>query len=201
MIYLYGAGGHAKVIAEIIETCGEQIGGFFDKDVSIKIRKYFTYSFPGPFDYLNDKLVISIGNNLLRKRIAESNSLNYYNAVHPRSIISDSVSLGEGTVVMGGAIINANANIGKHCIINSNSSVDHDCILQNFVHISPNATLSGDVLIGQCVHVGAGAVIIPGIKIGVNSIIGAGAVIIRDVPDNVVVAGNPGRIIKKSNEN
>ena len=53
-----------------------------------------------------------------------------------------------------------------------------------------------DIHIGRNVWVGAGVIILPGITIGDNSIIGAGAVVTKDVPNNVVVVGNPAKIIK-----
>ncbi|MEO6218783.1 MAG: acetyltransferase [Ginsengibacter sp.] len=199
MIYLYGAGGHAKVIADILERCGQPIGGFFDQDNSKKIWNYPGYLFPGPFDFLDDELIISIGDNTIRKKIAEGNNAKYFTAIHPGSIISSHSFIGKGSVVMGGVLINADTAIGNHCIINTNSSIDHDCSIDNFVHISPNATLCGGISVGEGVHIGAGAIILPGKKIGNNSIIGAGSVVNIDVCDNVVAVGNPVRIIKKIN--
>lgn len=52
-------------------------------------------------------------------------------------------------------------------------------------------------IIGDNVTVGANVAIIGDIKIGNNVIVGAGAVVVKNVPDNVVVAGNPAKIIKK----
>ncbi|TAH65789.1 MAG: sugar O-acetyltransferase [Anaerolineaceae bacterium] len=53
------------------------------------------------------------------------------------------------------------------------------------------------VEIGDNAWICAGVSIIGGVKIGSNAIIGAGSVVIKDVPDNVLVAGNPARIIRK----
>ncbi|MFD0048142.1 maltose acetyltransferase domain-containing protein [Actinomycetes bacterium NPDC127524] len=52
------------------------------------------------------------------------------------------------------------------------------------------------VTIGNNVWIGGRAVINPGVTIGNNAVIASGAVVIKDVPDNVVVGGNPARIIK-----
>ena len=57
-----------------------------------------------------------------------------------------------------------------------------------------------DVHIGKNVWVGAGVIILPGITIGDNSVVGAGTVVTKDVPENVVVVGNPARIIKHIDE-
>ena len=196
MIYLYGAGGHAKVITDILQRCGKTVSAIFDDDPAKKIWHFSNIKFPGPFDFSLDELILSIGNNLIRKKISNKIEANYHTAIHPSAIVSSYASIKEGSVVMGGALINADARIGKHCIINSHASIDHDCMLEDFVHISPNATLSGDVVIGECTHIGSGAIVIPGKKIGSNVTVGAGAVVITDIPDNAVAVGNPARIIK-----
>jgi len=53
------------------------------------------------------------------------------------------------------------------------------------------------VHIGNNVWIGMGAIILKGVSIGTNSVVGAGAVVSRSVPANVVVAGNPAKIVKK----
>lgn len=199
--YLIGAGGHAKVIIEILELSNVAIGGLFDKLPDID--NIFGYSILNWEEYEQnkaDKLIVSIGNNTIRKKVVEKDVPDDIagHALHLSSNISKRAIIGVGTVVMAGVTINADAKIGKHCIINTNASVDHDCVIEDFVHISPNATLTGNVKVGEGTHVGAGAVIIPGIKIGKWCTIGAGAVIIKDVPDHVTVVGNPGRIIKQT---
>ncbi len=196
MIYLYGAGGHAKVVADILECCNKKVAGIFDDDPAKQFWRFFNLQFPGPFNFSSDELILSIGNNLIRKKIANKVNAKYHTAIHPSAIISSYSAIREGSVVMGGALINADSKIGKHCIINSHASIDHDCVLEDFVHVSPNATLCGEVFVDECSHIGAGAIIMPGKKIGANTVIGAGAVVISDIPGNVVVVGNPARIIK-----
>lgn len=194
-MYLYGASGHGKVIAEIAEQNNTVIHAFIDQDVSKTNLLEYKVLHEIPDEEIDT--LISIGNNFTRKVIAESNpTLNFVKLLHPKSIISKRCTINLGTVVMGGVTINPETKIGKHCIINTNSSIDHDCIIEDFVHISPNAALAGDVRIGEGTHIGIGANIIQGVKIGKWCTIGAGAVIIRDIPDGATVVGNPGRILK-----
>lgn len=192
-MYLYGASGHAKVVIDIIRSMGMPIDGIFDDNDAVKtlceIEVSHKWSGQSP-------IIISIGNNRIRKLLAESLGCEFDKAIHASSVISPSASLGCGTVVMAGAIINAEANIGKHCIINTGASIDHECVISDFVHIAPHSTLCGNVYVGEGSWVGAGAVVIPGIKIGRWCTIGAGAVVIHDVPDNAVVAGVPAKVIK-----
>lgn len=201
MIYLYGAGEHARVVADILEISGTTIGGAFDMNLLKRIWHYPVFEFPGSYDFFADEMILSIGNNYIRKKISKEIIVKYAKAIHPKAIVSVHSSIGEGSVVMGGALINPDTIIGKHCIINSSASVDHDCFIEDFVHISPNATLCGGITIGECTLVGTGAIIIPGKKIGANTIIGAGATVLSDLPDNVVAVGNPARIIKHIDEN
>lgn len=201
-MYLFGASGHAKVIIDSLKASGKLISGLFDDNPDVK--KLLEYSVYGSFDQDrlgDDELIISVGLNHIRKKIVEKlpEHIRYGKAVHPSAVISESAFLGEGTVVMQGAIIQSSVSIGRHCIINTAASVDHDCIIDDFVHISPNATLCGAVSVGEGSQVGAGAVVIPGIKIGKWSLVAAGAVVMRDVPDNVLVLGNPARVVKRIN--
>ena len=201
MIYLYGASGHAKVIIELAELLALPIGGLIDKNPHLHELLGYTVSVHEPEIHREHKsFIISIGNNQIRKKIAQSLEVNFINLIHPHSNISKRASIGEGSVVMAGVAVNCSTQIGKHVILNTNCSVDHDCIIEDFVHISPNAALAGSVLVGEGSHIGIGASVIQGIKIGKWCTIGAGTVIIKDIPDFATVVGNPGRIIKYSKE-
>lgn len=195
-MYLYGASGHGKVIVEIAEEWNAPIEGFID--ASDTISEVLGYKVIAKSAYtIEGEVIISIGNNQIRKKIAEQHRhLKYVSIVSKRANISKRAVIGEGTVVMMGATINSSVKVGNHCIVNTNASVDHDCILQDYVHISPNVALAGNVEVGEGTHVGIGAAVIQGIKIGKWCTIGAGAVIIHDVPDYAVVVGNPGKVIK-----
>lgn len=193
-MYLYGASGHAKVIIDIIENSGLSISGLFDDNPLI--TEIYGKKVHGKYEglQLEAPLIISIGDNKIRARIAKGLPVHFGTVIHSSAIISPTALIGEGTVVMQGAIIQADARTGKHTIINTAASVDHDCVVGDFAHVSPGAVLCGGVSVGEGTHVGAGAVLLPGIKIGKWCRVGAGAVVIRDVPDNYTVVGNPARI-------
>lgn len=197
-VYLIGASGHAKVIIEILEDeANTEIGGLQDLNPNIQSLLGYKVSreLPEEFDRFEDSLIISIGNNATRKKIAESIEFDYTDAIHYSANISQSADIGIGVVIMAGVAINASSKIGNHSIINTNASIDHDCIIEDFVHISPNVALAGDVHVGEGTHIGIGACVIQGITIGKWCTIGAGSVIIKDVPDGATVVGNPGRVI------
>lgn len=195
-MYLFGASGHGKVIAEIAECTDQKIEGFIDTDLNKSALLGYRVFHESPKEH--STAIIAIGSNEVRKKIVnEISTFTYLKLVHPSANISNRSKFGNGSVVMAGVSINADVEIGEHCIINTNASVDHDCIIEDFVHLSPNVALAGNVHIGEGTHVGIGACVIQGIKIGKWVKIGAGSVIIKDIPDGCTVVGNPGRIIKK----
>lgn len=192
---VYGASGHGKVIIEILEEMGISDITVWDDNPA---KKLWDYPASQPMDNADkEDMVIAIGNNIIRKRIAEKYAnTNFVSAIHPSSQISKRAQVGDGTVIMAGVLVNADTVIGKHCIINTGCSIDHDCAIGDYAHISPNSTLCGEVHVGEGTQIGAGSVVIQCRKIGKYCTIGAGAVIIGDVPDYSIVVGNPGRVIK-----
>lgn len=196
-ICLFGAGGHGKVIKEIIESEENEVIAFIDATPkSEKILGIPVFKTVEINQFLSEKFIISIGNNAIRKKISEAFVLNYTKVIHKQAGMSKSSIISEGTVVMPSAIIEADTSIGKHCIVNTNAVIGHDCMMENYVHVSPNATITGNVTVGEGTHIGAGAIVLPNIKIGRWVTIGAGTVTLKDVPDFAIVVGNPGRIIK-----
>jgi sugar O-acyltransferase (sialic acid O-acetyltransferase NeuD family) len=196
-VILYGASGHCKVIIDILECSQVYIKTIVDDapKTSTILGKSVVQSSEIELHPTNN-VILSIGNNKVRKKLSHQLNVNFVKAIHPKAVVSKHTSIGEGTVIMAGAIINPDTTIGSHCIINSGAIVEHDCTLENFVHISPNASLAGGVFVGEGSQVGIGASVIQGVKIGSWCVIGAGTVIINDVPDFATVVGNPGRILK-----
>ena len=200
--FLYGIGGHADVISEIFRAQGTELAGIFDDDPA-KIEQYHPNSRPGfrlagdtALDGVDAPVIVTVGDNSSRKGISLRIEQPFAIAIHPSALVSETATIGEGTVIVHRAIVQANVQIGRHAIINTTASVDHDCVIEDYAHISPNATLCGNVHVGEGAHVGAGTTVIPNIKIGKWSKIGAGSVIIRDVPDYSVVVGVPGKKVK-----
>lgn len=198
-MYLYGSGGHSKVIRDIFQDIGiELIGVFDDKPSKENLKSSDLYS---GIHELEAPLIISIGDNSTRAKIvAKLPDMVYGKAIHSTAIISPNSLIGCGTVIMQGAIVQASANIGNHVIVNTSASVDHDNVIGDFAHIAPHAALCGNVNVGEGTLIGVGALVIPSIRIGRWCKIGAGSVVIRDVPDFATVVGNPARVIKINDE-
>jgi acetyltransferase EpsM len=197
-IIIFGAGGHTKVIIDLIKELNQYaIIGIYDDN---KDGYFEDIPVLGKIDdniiKNSDEYIIGIGNDIIRRRIYER----FYNLpwailIHPRSIVSKSAIINSGSVVFAGAVIQTGVIIGKQCIINTNCNIDHESIVNNFTSICPGVTICGNVIIGELTFIGANSTIIQGKSIGKNCIVGAGSVIIRNIDNDCKVAGNPGKKI------
>lgn len=201
---LIGDSGHGKVIEDCIRSnSGQVIAKLDDKyQSSFKEGPYMK----GPLSIIKElvnedvKVIISIGNNLIRKEIVNRLQLDedkYGIVIHQSAIISPSVTVRNGTVIMPNVVINADSTVGSHVILNTGCIVEHDCIVQDFVHISPSAVLTGGVIIQEGTQVGAKSTINPMVKVGSWCMIGSGSVVIKNIHDNVTAVGVPTTVIKK----
>lgn len=205
MYILIGAGGHSKVVLDILMKENKKVLGFIDDN-----RTGIFEGFPilGQLKDVqeimekkqNAKIIVCIGDNLIREKIVKS--LEGYNvkfgqAVHPSAQIATKALIGNGTVIMANAVINHSANIGSHVIINTGATVDHDCLIEDYVHISPGVHLAGNVLVKKNTHVGIGSNVIQNITIGAYSQVGAGAAVIDNIMDYSLAVGVPAKVIKK----
>jgi acetyltransferase EpsM len=201
-----GAGGHSKVITDLIQldTNNQMIAFLDDRYTNLALKDGI---YTGPIDSANKllrihpdlKFIIAIGNNMLRKEMVNRLGVQdecYATLIHPTAWISPSVTIGVGTVVMPLAVINADSYIGKHTIINTAAIIEHDNHISDYVHISPHATLTGAVKVEEGVHIGAGASVIPNLDIGEWSTIGAGATVIKSIPPSSTAVGVPAKVIK-----
>jgi sugar O-acyltransferase (sialic acid O-acetyltransferase NeuD family) len=208
-ILVYGAGGHGKVIADILLSGSQdQLVGFIDDDKGLKGNRVLGFPVLGDAEWLRDRgkaqdacVALGVGDNHKRRELAQKCTawnLEIVTLIHPRATVSSSAILGNGTVVMGGAVINAQAKIGLGVIVNTGAIVEHDVEIGDYAHISPNASLGGASGTGPLVHMGIGSILLPRVRVGAGSIVGAGAVVLRDLSADVVAVGIPAKIVRKT---
>ncbi|MBO4299593.1 MAG: 2,3,4,5-tetrahydropyridine-2,6-dicarboxylate N-acetyltransferase [Clostridia bacterium] len=128
--------------------------------------------------------------------------------IEPGAIIRDNVTIGRSAVIMMGAVINIGAVVGEGTMIDMGAVLGGRAIVGKNCHIGAGAVLAGviepasatPVIVEDGVLVGANAVVIEGVHIGRGAVVAAGAVVIEDVPEDMVVAGCPARVIKRKDE-
>jgi sugar O-acyltransferase (sialic acid O-acetyltransferase NeuD family) len=197
-VLIIGAGGHAKVVADIFLCQGVRVLGFLDDDPSTWGKTLLGLPILGHSstaqDHAPDGLILGIGDNQARSKLAERvwvAGVPWVTAIHPSATIAASVRLGQGVVVAAGVVINPDTVIGDHVIINTGATVDHDCVIEDYAHIAPGVHLCGGVRMGRGTLVGVGASAVPCVSIGEWAVIGAGAAVVKDIPGHVSAMGVP----------
>ena len=204
-VFVYGAGGHGKVVADILICNGEtEFVGFVDDRDELVGTTVMGFPVVGNGEWLREEapnsrfaIAIGTGESRVQQLLAARCSrwgIEILTLVHPAATVSRAARLGPGTVVMAGAIINPEATVGAGVIVNSAAVVEHDVEIGDYAHVAPNAAMGGGSRLGAFSHLGLGAAVIQSIRIGSHTIVGAGAVVVKNLPDDVVAMGVPARI-------
>ncbi|HEX6987969.1 MAG TPA: acetyltransferase [Bacillota bacterium] len=208
VVFILGAGGHGRVVADVAARAfpGSRVV-FVDPAFQGQVLQG-SRVLPGEEELAavlaregQDEVlgvVVAIGDGERRAAVARRYpDFPYLVAVDPSAVVSPSARLGPGTVVMPQAAVNAGAAVDSHVILNTGCTVDHDCRIGSFAHIGPGAHLAGGVTVGQGALIGVGAVAAPGVTIGDGAVVGAGAAVVRDVPPRSVAYGVPARVRRR----
>jgi len=195
-IAIIGAGGHAAVVASTAIAAGNEVAGFFDDEPSRWGTQILGIPVMGPISRLSgagcSHAIIGIGDNRVRRTLAEKIDMEWITVVHPFAWVHPEVPLGEGTIICAGSVVQPGAEIGSHVIINTRSSVDHHCRVGNYAHIAV-AHLAGGASVGEGVLMALGSIVLPKIQVGGWATVGAGAVATKDVAPETTVVGVPAR--------
>ena len=220
VLWILGAGGHGRVVADAAAASGRFAEiVFFDDDTAcggtvgrwlvrgngeaflrapVPQAKAQVGAKPrAPID--NTPAVerhIAVGRNALRDSLAERCEvlgLALATVVHPAAVLSVDARLAPGCFIAAGAVVAPGAELGVASIVNHGASVDHDCRLGRAVHVGPGAHLGGGAMVDEQAWIGLGAAVKHGIHIGRGATVGAGAVVVADVPADICVIGNPAR--------
>ena len=204
-LLILGAGGHGKVLADLIDRVAAwRAVGFLDDDPAKHGGRVLDLPVLGPTSELvavaektrATAVALAFGDNGRREtyfaRVLAA-GLAAPSLIHPSAVISGHAELGRGIVILAGAVVNPGALIEDNVCVNTRASVDHDCRIEAHAHILPGAVLTGNVRVGRQATIGAGAIVNPGLCVGEGAIVGAGAVVTRDVAAGAAVVGNPAR--------
>ena len=212
-LVIWGASGHARVVADIVrlEKTYEIVGFLDDLNPRRAQTEFGGAVVLGGKEQLDvlprqgvNHLIVAVGDCQARLRLAalaRASGFRLATGLHPRATVAADVHIGEGTVITAGAVITPGASVGENVIINTCASVDHDCVIADGVHLSPGGHLASNVLVGRAAWIGIGATVIDGVRIGAGAVIGAGSVVLHDIPDGVLAYGVPAKVIKRIAKN
>ena len=208
-LLILGAGGHAKVVAELALASRFASSLAFLDDSSTRTDPsppLLGWPVLGPLLFSDqasiaakyEAAVVAIGHAPIRLQWIQRLQVAGYHLpvlIHPTAWVSPTAKIGPASVVFAQAAVQSQASIGIGAILNTGCSVDHDAQLSDGVHICPGSHLAGDVSVGARSWIGIGASVIQKVSIGSDVTVGAGAAVVRDVPNKVTVVGVPARVL------
>ncbi len=207
-LIIVGAGSLGREIAWLVERVNAAVPtwellGFLDDNPALRGQSISGYPVLGTaanaIDYPDAYFVCAIAAAKIRKQVIERlGDVHFATLIDPTVIISDKVTIGEGTIICAGAILTVDITLGKHVIIDVACTVGHNAHLRDYVTAYPSVNISGTTDIGECVELGTGTQVIQLLRIGAHTIVGAGAVVVRDLPPNCTAVGCPAKPIKFS---
>jgi sugar O-acyltransferase (sialic acid O-acetyltransferase NeuD family) len=200
-IMIYGAGGHAKSIMEIVKQNGDHtIAAIVDDDGRLTGKNVFGIPVMGTRAVLPGLIaqgiklaangvggILDINVRVKIFELLENLGFSFPALVHPRATLEPSAKVEEGVQVFANAYVGSEAILHARCMINTNAVVSHDCIIGSYTHIAPGALLAGHVHVGRNTLVGMGVTTAIGVQIGEGVRIGNGAILLADVPDRTII--------------
>jgi sugar O-acyltransferase (sialic acid O-acetyltransferase NeuD family) len=211
-IVLYGASELGRDVAAmgpalLDSWSGPTLHGFVDDRRVLHGKRILDLPVLGGGDWLETAdaegmgVVVTIGDPSVRRRIADrlaAKGVRFATLIHPSTVLSPWVEIGEGSVVLARCTFTADIRIGRHVVFNPGCTVAHDVVVEDYVYVSPGVDLAGKVTLEDSCYMGTGATVIPGRRVGARSVVGAGAVVTQDIPPDVTAVGVPARVTSKS---
>jgi sugar O-acyltransferase (sialic acid O-acetyltransferase NeuD family) len=116
--------------------------------------------------------------------------------VHPSAQVSDSSTVGPGSVILAQCVLTASVTVGAHTAVMPQTVLTHDSVVCDFATLASGVRLGGGAVVGTGAYLGAGALIREHVQVGAWSMVGMGSVVLSDVPAGQVWAGNPARRLR-----
>jgi sugar O-acyltransferase (sialic acid O-acetyltransferase NeuD family) len=202
-VVIFGAGGHAVSVANVVIASGAAIKCFVDqKKAGQELFGHKIIANAVSFSSSDVYYAIAVADNSVRGKIFERIAVEipkdrFINFIHPTASVGINAKLGYGNVVMPNATIGPRSVLEDFCIINTNASIDHDCIMESFSSMAPGAHAGGNVKLGLRSAISIGALVKHGIVVGNDAIVGAASYVNVNISGNSVVYGVPAKLVQQ----
>lgn len=210
---IYCAGGFGKEIYDVAIRANQHFKKwekiFFIDDTIISNTKIYlgiTYKFEDLHNYINKddfEIIIANGEPSIRKLLfdkCKKNNFNIATLIDPSAVISQTASIGEGSIITTHCTIASSSIIGINVAVNVKTIIGHDITINDHSVLSSMVNVGGNCIIGSSTYIGMGAMIKEGLIVGNDVILGMGSVLHNNLVDDVIALGNPARPMRKNIE-
>lgn len=145
------------------------------------------------------EVIVAIADSKHRQKIVERlpQKTKFFTHIHPSAqILSDDVTIGEGSIICSGAILTTNIVLGKHSQLNLQTTIGHDCVIGDYFTTAPGAKISGNCDIGKRVYFGTNSSVREKIKICDDVVIGLNGGVVKNIYESGIYVGVPVTKIK-----
>jgi sugar O-acyltransferase (sialic acid O-acetyltransferase NeuD family) len=188
---IFGNGGHAREVASYLD---EEVTFFVDDNFAnnncLPISKF------KPIEY---DIMVALANPEHRQNVVERlpKETTFFSYIHPTSIVSGDVEIGEGSFIGPHCILTTNIQVGNHALLNRGVHIGHDCFIGDFFSCMPGVIISGNNTIGSKVYMGAMSVTKEKISITDNVTVGLNAGVVSDIDFPGTYVDTPTKLLKK----
>ena len=205
-IILYGSGGMAREVVELIEDINKvtpswNIRGYIDDIKGDCGEVLHGYRILGTGEILKDLsdttcIIIAISDPASKESIYEKIKncrIRFPILIHPSARVAGNARIGEGSVIGIDCIVSTDVTIGRHVFLNMRTVVGHDTVINDFCSCLVNCIIAGGVRIGDCSLLGSGCIIMEKKALGTKCKVSMGSVVSFDVEDHRVVMSRPSK--------
>lgn len=205
-LIIVGAGGLGLEVAAYAEdiirmrNVAFEITGYLD-DTKPRGTQHGHYSVLGDTegDLATDALyVIALGQPAARRQMVkklQGRGAKFATLMHPAAYISNSATIGLGSIIAPFAFVGPQAIIGAQALVNVSATIAHEAQVGDCSTVAPHAMLNGRAALDADVALGAHAIVQTGVTVGAGSRVQDGAIVTADVAAGITVAGNPAQQI------
>jgi len=210
ILFIYGAGGLGREVYDLACRINKKKKKWNEISFIDDIRE--EESLDGIKIYKFTKALVQNGNSEFIVALGEPNSreklfnklkeknLKLATLIDPTAIISPSSIIEEGVIISPWVIVANKAQISANCLIQTYVNIGHDIKIGKHSVFSSCVCPGGLDNFGEKVYIGMGSIIRDKLNIGDNVIISMGSSVFSDVQSDVIVMGNPARVIRKNEE-
>lgn len=209
-VILMGAGGHAKVLLDVLLVTGHIVLGVIDPKLARQKQEYWRGipvlgDDPALMSYAPEEVMLANGIGNLPGQTRRKDLYNKYReqgyqfatVAHPSAVLSTGVQLYEGAQIMAGVILQPDVVIGENTLVNTGARIDYDCLIGAHCHLAPGVMFSSGVKVGDGCYAGVGAIVVQGCTMGNGSVLGTGTTLRVNLPAmNRLLGAKPQSISK-----